>query len=155
MRGFKKISIRQYILDCGTPDKYEVIQLPKRATKYSAGYDICTPNGFTINPGQTCKVATGLRAIMNEDEVLVVHIRSSIGAKSGIRISNCTGIIDSDYCLGSNEGHIWLFLRNDSDKKFIANSGDRIAQGVFQKYLVVDDDDADAERNGGVGSTGK
>lgn len=155
MRYFEKISLKQYIKDGGQEDSYNEIQKPQRATVLSAGYDICTPVDILLPARSAGKFPTGLRVIMNDDEVLLIHIRSSIGAKHGVRISNSTGIIDADYSQAQNEGHMWLFLHNDSDKDFVAKSGDRLCQGIFSKYFVTDDDVAVDSRVGGVGSTGK
>lgn len=155
MRKFEKVTLEQYMKDGGTQDEYDAIVLPQRATVKSGCYDIRTPKGFVLGPKNSARFPTGLRVLMNDDESLLVHVRSSVGAKYKVRLSNCTGIIDADYCLGSNEGHMWVFLHNDSDIHFVANAGDRIAQGMFVKYLTTDDDSVDSERTGGIGSTGK
>jgi dUTP pyrophosphatase len=155
MRCFKKISLKQYIKDGGTEEEYNSIVLPIRATKFSSGYDICTPRRIIISKGESVKVPTGIRVFMENDEVFMMHIRSSIGSKFGVRVSNCTGVVDSDYIAADNQGHIWMFLHNDSEHFFEIQAGSKICQGVFHKYLITDDDTADAVRTGGVGSTGK
>jgi len=93
---------------------------------------------------------------MEADEVLMIYPRSSIGFKTNIRLSNTTGIIDSDYYNNQdNEGHMWIKFYNPMDIDYKINIGDKIAQGIFTKFLIVDDDKTDSERVGGLGSTGK
>ena len=93
---------------------------------------------------------------MNGDEYLAILVRSSMGFKYNVRLCNQVGIVDSDYYNNpDNEGHIFVALKNEGDKVFKVEKGDRYAQGIFQKYLLTDDDDADGERTGGFGSTNK
>lgn len=135
--------------------KDQGIHIPERKTRRSAGYDIESAADMELLPGKTCIVPTGLKAYMKDDEYLAIHIRSSMGIKKGILLSNSTGIIDSDYYNNEdNEGHIMIALRNLSDKTFVIHKGDRLAQGIFCKYLVASDDKAVGERKGGIGSTG-
>ena len=93
---------------------------------------------------------------MNPDEVLMLYVRSSIGIKKGIVLSNGTGIIDCSYFSNpGNDGNIGLALFNTSDKEVVLEAGERIAQGIFMKYLITDDDDVlNAQRVGGFGSSG-
>ena len=143
MRGFQNIT--------GSNAK-----LPTRKTANSAGYDIESITETSIHPNERVIVETGLKAFMNWDEVLCLFIRSSYAIKYGLRLSNCTGIIDSDYYNNEdNEGHILLEIVNEGDEIFFIHRGDRIAQGIFMKYLTVDDDNAKEKRTGGIGSTGK
>jgi dUTP pyrophosphatase len=95
---------------------------------------------------------------MQEDEFLGVHIRSSMAIKKGIRLVNNVGIIDADYYNNpDNEGHIMLALVNTGLEPIVLKKGERVAQGIFYKYLTTDDDkDTKKEdRSGGFGSTGK
>ena len=59
---FCKVSEERFILDGGTKESYDKIELPKRATAGSAGYDFFTPVSFTLKPGETIKIPTGIRA---------------------------------------------------------------------------------------------
>ena len=130
--------------------------LPKRGTKYSAGYDFYTTNdvAVTIYPNETIKFHTGIKAYMNSDEVLLLHVRSSVGIKRNLVFANATGVIDSDYVDNpSNEGEIILALHNIGKYPQTIYPRERIAQGIFMKYLTTDDDGADGERKGGIGST--
>lgn len=128
-------------------------KLPCRATKRSAGYDFYSKVTINAEPGEVVKIWSDVKAEMNEDEVLMLYVRSSMGGKW--MLSNSTGIIDSDYFSNpKNDGNIGLFLKNISAEPQHIEIGDRIAQGIFMKYLVTDNDDADGERIGGHGSTG-
>lgn len=136
-------------------NKVKCILLPKRSTKFSAGYDFFLPKNVAILPHNTILLWTDVKAYMQEDEVLQLHIRSSIG-KRGIILSNCTGIIDSDYYSNpSNDGNIGIMLRNMGDEIVELMGGEKIMQGIFTKYLIADNDNATEERVGGIGSTGK
>lgn len=158
MRRFEIISDKQWNKDIPT-QKDEVIQLgyqkPHRSTKHSAGYDFYSPIATTIPAHKMVVIPTGIKAQMENDEVLSIYPRSGIGFKTGIRLANTVGIIDSDYYNNEdNEGHIFIKIYNTSDNDFVVNVGDRFAQGIFTKFLIVDDEDAiNSERQGGLGST--
>ncbi len=128
--------------------------IPKRGSKASAGYDISIIEGALINPGSTHLFATGVKAYMQEDEYLALHVRSSIGIKKGLILANVTGIIDSDYYNNpSNEGHIMVAMHNTTSEPVSIEAGERVCQGIFSKYLIVENDQAVNERAGGIGST--
>lgn len=131
------------------------INLPQRKTSESAGYDIECGENVTIQPGEVRLVATGVKAFMNYDEYLAIHIRSSIAIKRHLMLANCTGIIDSDYYNNEeNEGHILIGLYNLGSEAVSLDKGERVAQGIFSKYLLTNEDDAQGIRKGGIGSTG-
>ena len=136
---------------------YWDIKLPKRATKGSAGYDFYTPFTFTLKPGETIKIPTGIRVKMDENWVLKLYPRSGLGFKFRLQLNNTVGIIDSDYFNSDNEGHIFAKLTNDSneDKVLSLEKGAGFMQGIFLEYGITVDDDADGVRNGGFGSTSK
>ncbi len=132
------------------------VNIPIRATKKSAGYDLECADEITINPGEIKLVNTGLKVKLNDDEALFVYPRSSLGLKKGLILSNAVGIIDADYYNNKdNEGHIMIPLLNFSEKPATIKKGERVAQGVFQKYLVTENDDSNNVREGGFGSSGK
>ena len=124
--------------------------LPERGTKYSAGYDFYTANEspIEISAGETVTIPTGIKAYMNNDEVLLIHVRSSVGIKRGLVLANITPVIDSDY-----ERNIILAIRNTTNETVVIQPKERLAQGIFMKYLITDDDNASGERKGGIGST--
>lgn len=138
-------------------DMYEKISLPKRATTGSAGYDFFAPFSFTLEPGKTIKIPTGIRAEMKEDWVLKLYPRSGLGFKYRLQLNNTVGIIDSDYFYSDNEGHIFAKITNDSNegKSLTVEAGTGFMQGIFLEYGITTDDDASEVRNGGFGSTTK
>lgn len=158
-RGFEKITFEQWYKDM--PDNAELytnVAYPKRATPRSAGYDIFTPINFSLSRGAEIKIPTGIKVYMLPDEYLTIVPRSGIGFKYFVRLANTIGIIDCDYYNNEgNEGHCWIKIRNEGDKIFEAKAGDAIAQAIFQKYLLVDNDSYFGEvfRQGGLGSTSK
>ncbi|MGL5051813.1 MAG: hypothetical protein ACRC6E_14470 [Fusobacteriaceae bacterium] len=130
--------------------------LPKRGTKYSAGYDFECPKEVTIEPNGSVEIWTDIKAYMQNDEVLKIYVRSSLGTKYGITLANDTGIIDADYYYNDyTGGNIGLKLVNNGDKVLTIKEGDRIAQGIFVKFLTVDGEDVNElkKRTGGYGST--
>ena len=138
-------------------EMYENLKLPRRATKGSAGYDFFSPADFTIKPGETIKIPTGIRVEMDQEWVLKCYPRSGLGFKYRLQLNNTVGIIDSDYFYSDNEGHIFSKLTNDTreDKTIQIPAGTGFMQGIFVEYGITVDDDADAVRNGGFGSTTK
>ncbi len=136
------------------------INLPVRKTKYSAGYDIEAAEDTVVpsfkkgmNP---TLVKTGLKAYMQDDEVLMLYNRSSNPKKKGLILANSVGVIDKDYYGNvDNDGHIMFAFYNIKDEDIVIKKGEAIGQGVFQKYLVTEDDNAEGERVGGFGSTSK
>lgn len=156
MRKFEKISLKQFIKDTNLTEKeYNKIILPHRATGNSAGYDFHLLEDLTLKPGEIKKVPTAIKASMNHDEVLMLYIRSSLGFKYNLRLCNQTGIIDSDYYNNeNNEGHIFIAIQNEGKETVNLKAGDRFAQGIFMKYLTVDDEtQINNVRQGGMGST--
>lgn len=144
--------MRKFEIAKGYEDKEVVI--PVRATSKSAGYDFRTLEEYTLKPGETHFFATGLKAMMNDDEVLLVFPRSSLAIKKGLRLTNSVAVIDADYYGNpSNDGHIMISLFNFSDHDVTIEAQERIAQGIFMKYLTTEDDKAEAKREGGFGST--
>ncbi len=156
MRKFEKISLNQFIKDTGLTEKeYNEYKLPQRSTKHSAGYDFEALTDFTLNPNEIKLIPTGIKAEMNDNEVLMIYIRSSLGFKFNIRMCNQTGIIDKDYYNNiDNEGHIFVKIQNEGDKPKQFKQGENIVQGIFLNYLTVDDEkEINKERSGGFGST--
>jgi len=134
---------------------YNKIVLPRRATKKSAGYDIFMPITYTLEPGKTVKVPTGIRVKMRDDYVFMVYPRSGLGFKYRLQLNNTVGVIDADYYDSDNEGHIFIKITNDTNEgKTVTMDGfTAFAQGIFMQYAITDDDDVTTERNGGLGST--
>ena len=134
---------------------YEAIRLPKRATAGSAGYDFFAPAEFTLKPGETVKIPTGIRVEMQPEWVLKCYPRSGLGFKYRLQLNNTVGIIDSDYFYSDNEGHIMVKLTNEGVKTMKVAKGDGFCQGIFLPYGITEDDKTEGIRNGGFGSTDK
>lgn len=161
---FSKVSLEQFVKDWeeefGTDNEttrkiYCGIDIPKRATKGSAGYDLFSPIGFTLSPGESIKIPTGIRCEMNEGWVMMGFPRSGLGFKYRLRLSNTVCILDEDYFYSDNEGHIFIKVVNEGDKTMTVKAGDGFAQGIFIQYGITEDDNATNKRNGGFGSTTK
>lgn len=155
-RYFEKISFEQFKKDIKDDKKlYEKYKLPERKTKHSCGYDFIAIEDFEIAPGEIKKIPTGYKAKMLPDEALMLFVRSSMGFKYNIRMTNQVGIIDCDYYNNpENEGHMFISLQNEGDKVFKIKKGEGYVQGVFIKYLVCGDE-VENIRQGGFGSTNK
>ena len=132
------------------------IILPSRKTKFSAGYDIATAENIILLPQQVTLIPTGIKAYMQTDEYLGVHIRSSIAIKQKLTLINNVGVIDADYYNNvENEGHIMIPVYNYNQSSVTIEKDTRIAQGIFYRYLLASDDKAENIRIGGIGSAGK
>lgn len=138
---------------------YDNIRLPKRATGGSAGYDFFAPVDITIRKGEALVIPTGIRAWMTPKWVLQIFPRSGLGFKYGMRLMNTVGIIDSDYYMADNEGHIMIKITNDcsvfNQGAVEIPKGKGIAQGVFTKVGFAAEDEVCDKRTGGFGSTDK
>lgn len=185
----------------------EVTMLPLRGTKTSAGYDFYAPVDLYIKPQEKVFFWTDVVAHMNEDEVLLLDVRSSIGTKRDLMLANTVPVIDSDYDQAENGGNIGIMLRNlkpsmkldgythivtptclvevdglgnetlaedeqgnlkmshhtlvpiphivdlrEENTVFIPK-GERVAQGIFLKYLESENCNSEEDRKGGFGST--
>lgn len=164
---FEKVSLEAFMRElgkCGFKEgyltAYKNIKIPERKTKFSCGYDFVTPMEFTLHPGCSITIPTGIKAVFEPEEKeryhLSLHVRSSVGIRRDIILSNGTGIIDADYAENpDNEGCILMALYNRGDHYRHFEAGERVMQGIFDRHGLVADDEVDAERIGGVGSTGK
>ncbi len=138
----------------------ENINMPVRKTKFSAGYDIESAEDIIIEPfklgSNPTLVKTGLKAYMEDDEYLMLCNRSSNPKKKGLVLANGVGVIDKDYYGNiDNDGLIMFAFYNIKEEPITIKKGDVIGQGIFLKYLVVDNDISCGERTGGFGSTDK
>lgn len=132
--------------------------LPAYETVNSAGMDLRAylPDGPVIlEPMQRGLIPTGLYMEIPEGYEGQVRPRSGLAIKSGITVLNSPGTIDADY-----RGQVCVILINLSDKAFVINSGDRIAQLIIAKCEQVEpvqvETLSETERGeGGFGHTGK
>ncbi len=172
---FEKVSFEEYakerirmkpdVTEEEMRQEYDGIILPRRQTKYSAGYDFYIPYDLCINSYNATMFPTGVRWVRDDDEqydpnwppinlVLMCFPRSSLGFKYGTHLVNTAAIIDQDYCCADNEGHIICKMMTNSIVQL--NKGDRYMQGIILPFGLVENDSPVSEaRTGGIGSTGK
>lgn len=133
-------------------------KIPQRATRGSAGYDLCACIGapVTILPGETVKIGTGVAIeIPGADIAGFVFARSGLATKFGLAPANCVGVIDSDY-----RGEIIVGVKNSSEKAYVIQPDERIAQLVLMPVFCppveeVQELSGTSRGTGGFGSTGK
>ena len=133
------------------------IKLPEYKTSGSSGMDLmaCLDSPIKIAPNSVKLIPTGLSIAIPEDLEIQIRPRSGLAAKSNIGVLNTPGTIDSDY-----RGELKIILYNHSNKDFIVNKNDRVAQIVLVPVLKVDFEEVDelpdtVRGSGGFGSTGK
>ena len=119
---------------------YEDLNLPKRATTGSAGYDFFMPDAVMLKKGETVLIPTGIRVKINDGWVLKIYPRSGLGFKFRLQLDNTVGIIDSDYYYSDNEGHIFCKItcdaKEEKDVLHYQNSNNHY-QLYLQYYQVV------------------
>lgn len=166
MSRFEKVPFEQFYQDClklGWIDndqmskemlaiRYDRIELPRRATQGSAGYDFFLPLPFCAVEKASVIIPTGIRAKLDPGTFLMLVPRSGLGFRYGFRLKNTAGIVDEDYYSADNYGHILANVL--SDMPFHLDEGDRFMQGILLPYTVTEDDAATDVRVGGFGSTG-
>ena len=155
IRGFKPIAKRvrgfEAVSRMETP-----VKLPTRGSIHSAGYDIYAYDNYEIEPKQSVLIRTGIKAYMPPDEYLDLRVRSSLGIKRQLMLATGASVIDADYYNNpDNDGEIMVVLYNYGDETQHIASGERIVQGIFTKYFLIDNDDTADQRTGGTGSTNK
>lgn len=139
---------------------YKDIKIPRRATKYSAGYDFFAPCDIVIYPGEVITIPTGIKwnaGIEKDEKFLAIYPRSSLGRDYCLREPNIVSIIDADYYGNeNNEGHIMINLKNEgTDGPVNLKQGEAYAQGIIQMYFLAEEEPVTAVRTGGFGSTNK
>lgn len=136
-----------------TPDAV----IPRYMTEGSAGFDLTATEDVIIRPHQTVLIPTGLAFEVPPGYELQIRPRSGLSRKTGLRIPNAPGTVDSDY-----RGEVMVIAHNAGDSAYYVHKGDRIAQGVIAPVYravfeeVYDEDELSVtERgSGGFGSTG-
>ena len=133
------------------------LELPAYKTTGASGMDLMAfiEKPIKLAPNKSCLVPTGLSVAFPEDYEIQIRPRSGLAAKDNITVLNTPGTIDSDY-----RGEIKIILFNHSNKEFIINNKDRVAQMILTPVIKMEleeiDDLPDTLRGlGGFGSTGK
>ena len=133
----------------------ETAIVPKYAHEADACADLYADETINIQPGQTVLISTGIAMAIPEGYVVHVYPRSSIGAKTPLRLSNSVGVIDSGY-----RDELKIIYTNTGNEIFTVNKGERIAQmsldhSPMARFELVDDvKEYGEDRMGGIGSTG-
>jgi len=132
-------------------------KLPSYKTKGSSGMDLMAlvEEKIIVKPNSSELIPTGLSIAIPEDLEIQIRPRSGLAAKHSITVLNTPGTIDSDY-----RGELKIILYNHSNKDFIVNKNDRVAQMILVPVLKVDFEEVEelpetVRGSGGFGSTGK
>lgn len=130
-------------------------RVPTRGSRDAAGLDLCLSEDVVIPPGESRTCRTGVHVAIPRGYCGMVLVRSSVGAKRRVRLSNSVGLIDADY-----RGEVLLPLANDSAEGQRFERGERVAQLVvvpcWQGAVYVVEALPETERgDGGFGSTGR
>ena len=133
------------------------VTTPKYKTDGSSGVDLSAflEKKVVIKPNSSELIPTGLQVAIPEELEIQIRPRSGLAAKESIGVLNSPGTIDSDY-----RGELKIILFNHSNKDFIINNGDRIAQMVLVPIIKMEFEEVDSlpdtiRGQGGFGSTGK
>ena len=134
------------------------IPAPRYATDGAAAMDICAciDAPLTIPAGARAVIPTGIAiALPSKEYVALMFVRSGLGIKKGICLSNGAGVIDSDY-----RGELRVGLSNRSNEDYTIMPGDRISQLMVVPVMCpvpvfVDELDETERGEGGLGSTGR
>jgi dUTP pyrophosphatase len=127
-------------------------RIPCRQSDLAAGYDICSYEDKTIEPGARELISTGISFTVPEGTYGQLAPRSGLAYKMGVHVG--AGVIDRDYT-----GEVKVLLFNLSDSPITINKNDRIAQLILHqivtpKVLVVEQLMPTLRGTGGFGSTG-
>ena len=133
------------------------VQLPAYKTTGASGMDLMAfiDQPIKMAPKSSCLIPTGLSLAFSEDFEVQIRPRSGLAAKNSITVLNTPGTIDSDY-----RGEIKIILFNHSNKEFIINNKDRVAQMILTPVNKMELEETDnlpdsIRGDGGFGSTGK
>lgn len=132
-------------------------KLPERNTRFSAGYDFYNPERVVIPAHSLKLIKTGIKSSFPSNIVLKLYNRSSNPKKKGVFLANGVGIVDADYYGNpDNDGNIGFMFYNYTDQETIFEAGDKLGQGIFEKYYIISNEqEITSDRTGGFGSTGR
>ena len=132
------------------------IELPRRSTAKSAGYDFISIEDTWVAYSEVTYVRTGIKAKFPDNEMLMLCNRSSNPKKKELVLINGVGIVDSDYYGNpDNDGEICFAFKSLNPSGTFIKAGEKLGQGIFIRFGITDDDSAEGERIGGFGSTNK
>lgn len=73
------------------------VNIPKYANPGDAGMDLYSPDEYTIDPGETVIIPTGVKMAIPKGYAILIQPRSGQSVKTKLRIANTPGLIDSGY----------------------------------------------------------
>lgn len=128
------------------------VDRPRRATHYSAGYDLVSPDEVSIEAGEIKTIPLGFAT------EIPGHLHCRIESRSGLALKGLavvTGVIDADY-----RGEWKVILGNFTGERQVIAAGDRVAQAVFRPTVSVSFEQTEKlavtqRGDGGFGSTGR
>ena len=129
--------------------------IPQYAHKTDAGADVYAIEDVTLKPHETQLIKTGISVAIPVGYEIQVRPRSGLSLKTGLRVANAPGTIDSDY-----RGEVCVIMTNTANLSQTINKGDKIAQLVISAvpmidWVEVDELDSTERGEGGFGSTDK
>ena len=135
----------------------EGAQIPARATRDAAGYDLSSAESCTVPSGGRVLVHTGVSVRIPRHYHIEIRPRSGLALRHGMKVLNTPGPVDADY-----RGDLMVILFNTGEEAFAIEPGDRIAQAVVVRHADVvwreiddfDDFGTTDRGNRGFGSTG-
>lgn len=133
----------------------EGVELPKYAHEGDSGFDLVSQETVEFSSRETRLISTGIYVEIPKGYEMQVRPRSGLSYKSGFRVVNSPGTIDSTY-----RGEVKVIMQNTSLVNAIIHKGDRIAQGIISpvyhaEFNVVQDLNETKRGEGGFGSSGK
>ena len=128
---------------------------PEYGSENANGADLFALNDYTIEPGKTVKIQTGIALELNDEYAGFIMARGGMACNRGLAPANKVGLIDTDY-----RGEIIVALHNHGEETQTVNAGDKVAQLVIIRlpqatFIEVEELDETKRGNGGFGSTGK
>lgn len=128
--------------------------VPKYNYSSDSGFDISANEDFTILPGETATIGTGLYFELPEGYELQIRSRSGLAAKNNIWVAHGLGTVDESY-----KGEVKLIMYNASKKNFSVSKGDRMAQGVIApvvqaEFYGIEELTSSERSENGLGSSG-
>ena len=124
-------------------------------TDGNACFDFYANRHYVVNPLDNIAIKTGLAFEIPAGYHMKLFMRSSTGRNTGLRLSNCVGIVDSSY-----RGEVVACFNNIDQRTYEIKQGDRFLQGLIEKDIPVEFEEVDkldetGRGTGGFGSTGR
>lgn len=134
----------------------ENAKIPTYANPSDAGCDVYSAEHITLGANETRIIKTGLKVAVPDGWMLSVRPRSGMSAKTGLRVANAPGTIDSGY-----RNEVGIILHNTGNQEYSIEIGDRIAQFIIEPAPMIQFEIVESvanigeNRGGGFGSTGQ